>query len=243
MNELYTIENNTNTPKLFKKCPYCDKEVNFLPLKNLMDVCGDYTEFSDDDCNRTYFGIRECSNPECNHILAFKFKFIANRVSWDSLTGEDSYSEEIIDFETLPKINNCTHFDYIPENIRLSFDEAQKCFYNECFVASAIMIRKTLEEICENFEIEGRDLNNKLNNLIESDKIPSLIGEEIHELRRFGNDGAHLQLRFFNNIGEKEVKTALEVIKNMLIIIYESNQNYKNSVNKLQSLKSSASAD
>jgi hypothetical protein len=36
----------------------------------------------------------------------------------------------------------------IPQKVLNAFEEAINCHSNSCFIASAIMIRKTLEEIC-----------------------------------------------------------------------------------------------
>lgn len=239
LDKLYSICDSKKSPQLFEICPYCGIKVNLLPIATLMDIYGDFTEFSNDDCHRVYFGLRECANPSCKNILAVKFTFVANQTHRISFTGDDEYicTEDITDLITLPEIDYVVRLEYVPDNIKKSFEEAQRCFYAGCYVAASVMIRKLLEELCEDFQIKGKDLNEKLDNLIQSNKIPYIIGYEIHDLRRFGNDGAHIKLKNFNNIGEKEVKIALEVIKNLLKIIYELNQNYQKSVNNLKALK------
>lgn len=237
MNELYSIISTEKTPKLFHQCPYCKKEVNFLPINELKDICCDYSEYSDDSHNAVYMGFRECSNPNCEEVFVVRLRFVANPRNFDRTTGEIDYDEDIVEIETLPKAENSSSFEYIPSNIENSYNEANKCFYNECYIASAIMIRKTLEELCEDQQISGNNLKEKLKNLCKTETLPVRINSDIDILRKLGNAGAHINLKDFNKIGEREVKIALKIITNILMMLYESNQNYINSINELKSLK------
>ena len=76
----------------------------------------------------------------------------------------------------------------IPLRILAAFDEAVVCHSNNCFVASAIMMRKTLEEICDEQGAEGRSLYKRLQNVSSKILIPKELIEAMNELRLLGND-------------------------------------------------------
>lgn len=237
MNEVYSIVDSKNIDKLLQ-CPYCKEKVEFKLLKDMKDSCCDLSELTGDSCNRIYMGLRECSNPECGGIFSVQFRFIANPRNYNPVTNNIDYDEDIMELKTLPTSDYCSYLEHLPENIEKSFIEAQKCFYDECYTASAIMIRKTLEEFFENFKIEGKTLKIKIDKLYENYILPVWIDKtDFHTLRELGNDGAHIVLKDFNKVGKKEVETAIKVINNILIMTYESRQNYKDSINKLKALK------
>jgi hypothetical protein len=80
---------------------------------------------------RTIAGYRRCPDPSC---LALVF-FVGDSVN-ESLVV--SYPAERIDFDAVN----------IPTPVIGALEEAITCHANKCFIASAIMVRKTLEELC-----------------------------------------------------------------------------------------------
>ena len=75
-------------------------------------------------------GQRRCPDPTCHALVFFVFK--SNRLV-------ASYPAERIDFDATN----------IPATVIAAFEEAITCHASKCFVASAMMVRKTLEELCE----------------------------------------------------------------------------------------------
>jgi hypothetical protein len=73
-----------------------------------------------------------CPNPDCRLALF---------VVLDHQTGAvvASFPPEVIDFDTTN----------IPAAVQKALSEAITCHANECYIAAAIMVRKTLEELCE----------------------------------------------------------------------------------------------
>ncbi len=74
-------------------------------------------------------GIRRCPDPACFALVFFMYK-----------QGQvvDSYPPETIDFDATN----------VPVAVQTVLEEAIKCHAQRCFIASAIMVRKTLEELC-----------------------------------------------------------------------------------------------
>ena len=99
------------------------------------------------------------------------------------------------------------------------------------------MIRKSIEELCECFNAKGKNLESKINELLKSQKIPTTLSESLHDLRLFGNDGAHIELKHFNNIGKQEVKIAIELLINLLEAIYEAPKKQELTVKRFTALK------
>jgi len=234
----WKLVKNTETKAIYDICPHCNNKVTFLPIdESLKDLQLDLCECTHFTFEYKYFGLRKCSHPECGSIIAFSFNLAVDPF-YDPF-GEEQYDEKVIKLQILPEVDKCLYIDNLPKNIENSFIEAQKCYYNECFIASAILVRKILEEICVDKCIKtGRNMEEKVDTLLNSGKLPSEIGKELHDLRKLGNDGAHIELKHFNNLGKKEVESALSLVSLILEQIYDPKpDNYKLAIEKLKTHK------
>src|SRR6266436_5297907 len=118
------------------------------------------------------FGIRICPNLHCREIV-----FITVDDNAKLLT----YPPERIDFEAID----------IPKKILASFEEAIADHANRCFRSAAIMVRRTLEEICADRNATGDNLKARLKSLGSIIIVPKELLEAADELRLLGNDAAH----------------------------------------------------
>ena len=204
------IDPNNTYQNVSLKCPHCGHNGTFLNLGG-SDIC-----VLDNMMCRYYLGVRRCPNQRCKGHLFF----ITN------------YDNEILftsPSETIPYDN-----DNIPEEISKAFQEAIICHSNNCFIASAIMIRKTLEEICADREAEGKNLFARLKDLSSKILIPKELIEAMDELRLLGNDAAHIEAQTFNEVGKNEIEISIEFTKEILKAVYQ----YESLLTKLRSLKS-----
>jgi len=191
------------------RCPHCRDKVTFEVL-NSNDVYYD---------NKRIFGMRRCANTSCHgYIFFIHFK--------DSL---NSYLEE-----TFPKATIPFHQTNIPQQISDAFEESLICHANKCFVASAIMIRKTLEEICNERQAQGGNLYQRLQDLSNRIVLPNELKEGMQDLRLLGNDAAHVEAQTFNEIGRTEIEISIEFTMEILKAVYQ----YESLLNKIRSLKS-----
>jgi hypothetical protein len=186
------------------KCPHCGHKGTFENVGRDIDI--------NDSNNR--IGIRKCPNESCFGYLFFICKFNEILIT---------YPSEAITFDR----------NGIPENILKAFEEAVKCHSNSCFIASAIMIRKTLEEICKDRDSSGNNLYSKLKNLGEKIVIPKELVDGMQELRLLGNDAAHIESETFNEIGKIEIEISIEFTKEILKAVYQ----YESLLDKIRSLK------
>ncbi|WP_428274400.1 DUF4145 domain-containing protein [Candidatus Palauibacter sp.] len=123
-----------------------------------------------------------------------------------------TYPPETIDFDATD----------LPDGVRSALEEAIKCHANAAYVAAAIMVRKTLEELCLNRNAEGRFLWNRLQALREEVILPPELFEGLEDVALLGNDAAHVESRHYDNVGKEEVEIALEFAKRVLQAVYQS---------------------
>lgn len=188
------------------RCPHCGKEAAFSPLSsNVHDI---------DIGDGIWCGQRKCPNTACNSLV-----FVALK------QGKllQSYPPSKIDFSP----------ENIPLNVLKSFEEAISTHSIGCYMASALMVRRTLEEICSEKGATGSNLKNRIKNLQDKIVVPAELLEAMDELRLLGNDAAHIEARSYDNVSEEEVSVAIEFTKEFLKAIYQ----YSSLLAKLRALK------
>ncbi|GGG12809.1 DUF4145 domain-containing protein [Pontibacter amylolyticus] len=205
---------NDRTTNIATRCPHCGHFGTFTPVAG-SDVRTYHNEHNRGEVTTNFLGIRRCPNERCHGHLFF----IAGN-NRDVLLTSPS--------ETIP-------FDKenIPEKVLNAFEEAIKCHSNSCFIASAIMIRKTLEEICIDRGATGKNLYLKLQDLGGKILIPQELLAGMNELRLLGNDAAHIEAQTFSDIGKEEIEVSLEFAKEILKAVYQ----YDNLLKRLKKLK------
>ena len=132
-----------------------------------------------------------------------------------------------------PEISISIEKDNIPAKILTAFEEAIKCHSINCYIASAIMIRKTLEELCIAQEAKGDNLKKRLKNLEDKITIPKALKDGMDTLRLLGNDAAHTESQTFAEIGKDEIEISIEFTKEILKAVYQ----YESLLNKIDKLK------
>lgn len=192
-------------PKVAVRCPGCGHNGTFESISTDMY----------DNGHKIWFGQRRCPNTKCAIHVFY--------IQKDS-TGEIfTYPQETIGFDK----------EGIPANVLSAFEESIICHSNKCFVASAIMIRKTLEEICSERIAVGDNLKKRLQDLGKKIFIPKELIEGMDELRLLGNDAAHIESNTFNQIGKNEIEISIEFTKEILKGVYQ----YEGLLSKLRGLK------
>ncbi|WP_338813275.1 DUF4145 domain-containing protein [Bernardetia sp. Wsw4-3y2] len=203
------------TTNIATRCPHCGHQGVFLQV-GLKDVYT-WTRYQNNNTEYpvNYLGIRKCPNEKCQGHLFF--------ISDDNSNVLLTSPSETIPFDK----------ENIPDRVLNAFEEAIKCHSNSCFIASAIMIRKTLEEICIERGSEGANLFKKLQNLAGKILIPQELLDGMNELRLLGNDAAHIEAQTFSEIGKEEIEVSLEFAKEILKAVYQ----YENLLQRLKKLK------
>jgi len=123
----------------------------------------------------------------------------------------ESFPAETIDFDATN----------IPAAIQGAFEEAIKCHAQACFVASAIMVRKTLEELCRDRNAAGPNLKERIKALGAKVVLPQELLDGLDDLRLLGNDAAHIESQEYAKIGQEEVEVGIEFTKEVLKAVYQ----------------------
>lgn len=190
--------------KISTRCPHCGHNGTFETVGNDAGKPG-----------RT-FGLRRCPNSNCLGHLFFVYNTQTNAIII-------TYPSDTIPFDK----------ENIPDKVLNAFHEAIISHSNSCFISSAIMLRKTLEEICLNRGATGKNLYSRLEDLGSKIIIPKELIEGMQELRLLGNDAAHIESNTFNEIGKNEVEVSIEFTKEILKAVYQ----YESLLGRLRSLK------
>jgi len=189
------------------KCPECGLGGTF----DMIEECGD--KVTND--NKFFLGQRACPNPECYCHIFFVYDIQNKKII--------TYPHLKIDFDSKS----------IPEKIKKSLEEAIECEAIEAYIASAIMVRRTLECLCEDRGATGKFLKDRIKNLKSKVILPDELFEALDNLRLLGNDAAHVESKDYENIGKDEVSLALELTKEVLKACYQ----YENLLKRLKSFK------
>ncbi|MGR8932567.1 MAG: DUF4145 domain-containing protein [Gammaproteobacteria bacterium] len=185
------------------RCPHCGKNAIFENLGQ-----------HDLSFGTIVCGQRKCPNPDCNGHLFVVFQ-----------NGQllELYPPIKLDFDATN----------IPENIKKTFEEALVCHSSGCYVASAIMVRRTLEEICDDKSAKGNNLKARLTDLESKIVLPRELLDAMDELRLLGNDAAHIEAKQFDAVSNTELEVAIEVTKEIMKGLYQ----YSSLLSKLRALK------
>jgi len=143
-----------------------------------------------------------CPNPLCKSHL-----FVALR---DGVLAV-SYPPERIDFDSAK----------VPPEIVASFEEAITCYAHQCYIAAAIMVRKTLEALCFKQQASGANLKEKIKALGAQVVLPPDLLVGLDAIRLLGNDAAHVESQEFAKISQEELEVAIEFTKEVLKGIYQ----------------------
>lgn len=158
-------------------------------------------------------GIRQCPNLECRSVIFYAKNNDSRQI----------YPPEVIDFDS----------SNLPARILASLEEAIKCHAVGCYRAAALMVRRVLEELCEDKGAKGDNLMKRIAALSSTIVVPAGLLDAANELRLLGNDAAHIEAKDYDNIGANECEIAIELAKELLKAVYQ----YTDLVAKLQALK------
>jgi hypothetical protein len=202
-------------------CPACNRYGTFEPIKAEIGEKTTLRDFrignpGDSQIQASYWGFVQRTCP-FRHCRAHVFVILKDN---EVIT---SFPPERIDFDT----------EGIPPTITQTLEEAITCHANRCYVASAIMVRRTLEEICEDRGATGDNLWKRIKNLRNKIIISEGLLEGMGNLMLLGNDAAHVKSRTFDKVSREEVEISIEITKKILEAVFQE----KNLVERLNSLK------
>ena len=110
-----------------------------------------------------------------------------------------------------PLISNSTN---LPPKILDTLEEAVNCHAAGSYKATALMVRRLLEELCEDKKAQGSTLKDRLSKLGSVAVIPTDLLDAADNLRLLGNDAAHVEAKAYDAIGVQEAALASRLPRN-----------------------------
>lgn len=201
------------------RCPHCRHAGAFHGFQNVRDIhWGTIQKRLANGGHRqvfSYAGSRKCPNADCGALVFVAFDAQTERLF--------SYPQELIDFDATS----------LPSKILSSLEEAVACHAAGAFKACALMVRRVLEELCEDKDAKGANLKTRIEALKAVAVIPNELLVAADELRILGNDAAHVEAKNYDDIGSEEATLAIDLAKELLKAVYQ----YSSLVDRLKALK------
>jgi hypothetical protein len=189
------------------RCPSCRQLGTF-------ELLGHDLALSGPGRRSLHAGQRRCPNQPCHaHVFFIK----------DGNTLLASYPAEKLDFDATS----------IPPSVLAALEEAITCHSAGCYIAAAIMVRKTLEELCSDRGASGPNLKERIRALGSKVVLPTELLDGLDDLRLLGNDAAHIESNTYNQIAQEEVEVGIEFTKEVLKAVYQ----YTALLSRLRALK------
>jgi hypothetical protein len=105
---------------------------------------------------------------------------------------------------------------YLPFQISQIYKESLTALNNQLPILTGIGIRAIVETVCKQLGSKGKNLPNKINDLLQRSIITPTQAEFLHELRILGNEAAHEVVPYNENI----LITAISLVENLLQNVY-----------------------
>lgn len=188
-------------------CPHCQSKAHLKLL-----FCENYTMQNGDVI---FYCVFRCV--PCKKLILETCKFNQNRYNSQQDLEFDGWSDKFPGEEYL----SISKFEeYVPHEILEDFKEAVICLNRKCYKASVSMFRRSLQSaLLELGANEGEDLVKQIKN---NASITEDIKDWAHNIRIFGNWGAHPQNDNLKDVNEKiakEVKMFLEEFFNYVYVM------------------------
>ncbi|SHH95334.1 DUF4145 domain-containing protein [Marivita hallyeonensis] len=207
-----------NQQPLSLRCPHCLHVGTFGAIREGLGWTKYQIDHSRTKGRSMYGFIRVCPNTECNGIV------------FTVSSGTDYVNvspPELIDFDA----------KNLPKKLLSTLEEAISCHAAKAYRASAMMVRRLLEEICDESGAEGKDLHTRLVSLRSKVTLPDELFDAMTELKALGNDAAHITAKNYIQIGKDESEDSIELAKEILKARYQ----LKGLVDRLRARKAKSS--
>ncbi len=108
----------------------------------------------------------------------------------------------------------------IPENIREDFAEARKCWFAGSNKGVVVLCRRVMQLIAIDKGAEGDKLIDQIDSLFSKGLITKSLHDAAHEIRYFGNFGAHPRNDGLDNISNDDTKIVTRLTNQFLTDLY-----------------------
>ena len=185
------------------RCPHCSTLGTFAAANSISlvwhkELVGQRASASDIIVAQS----RICPNPKCRRLVFTISKGNKSHVV---------YPPELISFNA----------ENIPDSICSTLKEALQCHAAGAYRASAMMVRRLLEELCDDAGAVGRTLHDRLRGLRSQITLPEELFDAMDELKALVNDAAHIEAKAYGRIDREEAELSIELAQEILKARYQ----------------------
>ena len=155
----------------------------------------------------------------CRGCHTISFRRVVRDYESSYPTGEDEWEapEEITNYpNTLVGHKELNGMSSVPDTVRDIYTQSVDAIGAKSNTLAGIGLRATIEAICNDRSISGRDLEKRIDALAKHGMISQKDAERLHAIRFLGNDAAHQVKRS----DARNLRIALRIIDHLLVNIY-----------------------
>ncbi|MEQ9916421.1 DUF4145 domain-containing protein [Pectobacterium aroidearum] len=193
-------------------CHICERITNH---KRLIEVKLSSTQHEDDLYDNSVTCYKNLKILQCQGCMEPSLK----TETYDSENIDYNTSEPKISVDYYPKRKQLLQFEHtyrLPTALRDMYIETISAINSECLTIAGIGIRGLIETICKEEKIEGRNLEEKINNLFTEGKISGDSKVILHSLRILYNKSAHESFK----PSIEQLNLSLDIIELLMKQIY-----------------------
>jgi len=105
---------------------------------------------------------------------------------------------------------------HLPDVVESIYEETCNAYRDGALTLSGIGFRATIEAICNDQEIKGKELSTRINNLATKGLISKKDSTRLHSIRFLGNDAAH----DIKTPSKNSLEAALVIVEHLLTTVY-----------------------
>jgi hypothetical protein len=197
-----------DTSSFLSGCLVCKTQTRHVQLSKALE------EGSDDYHYRKTFEIIECLGCTQKSFRSvfedFENAYPVGEDEWDIDTVVKNYPPpEVEEFSN-------DESNHVPTIVRDIFRESLLAIQQDALILGGLGLRGTIEAICNDKNIDGRDLSVRISRLTKQGLISSRDAERLHGIRFLGNDAAHEIKR----PKPEQITVALKIIRHLLQSVY-----------------------
>jgi hypothetical protein len=186
--------------KMVYHCWHCDEATNFIVLNtHILPEEGPPEEYSFAQCEK-------CHKPALFY-----------RENMGDGFDKDSF------YRLYPPHDRHIGY-YLPDVVRASYEEAVACENSKTWIACAVMVGRTLEAICVEYDPATKTMFATLKSMLANGVISQELYDWANELRVIRNYGAHATSQ---SITRQDAMEALDFLQAILEIMYELRPKFK----------------
>lgn len=154
---------------------------------------------------------RGCENTSFRYVFRdYEVAFPISNHEWDVPETIETYPKFIKGHHELVGTN------YVPDIVREVYEESLTAIQEGAGILAGLGLRGTIEAICNNREISGRNLETRISRLATQGLISQKDAERLHAIRFLGNDAAH----DIKKPSDNQIDIALKIIEHLITTVY-----------------------